>query len=187
MLACAAVLVLLCVLVCLVPRASCASCSCWWLARACVPAVLRVRGCACVCGLLVACLLWVCVLVWVRVEGRSSGLSWLLVVGCVRRMSSVPVVAGGVVRVLVAGGCAVAVCGGVLGGVAGVCPHGGCGGAVGGGRDRSPLPPTPCTFGRGCGRGLMGPVWVRATMVSAWLTEPTGGSQGCRSDRHPSC
>ena len=52
------------------------------------------RGCACVCGPLTACLLWVCVLAWVWAVGRSGGFLWLLVVGCVRRMSSGPVVGG---------------------------------------------------------------------------------------------
>lgn len=67
------------------------------------------RGCACVCGPLTACLLWVCVLAWVWAVGRSCGLLWLLVVGCGRRMSSGPVVVGGVARVLVAVGCVVVV------------------------------------------------------------------------------
>lgn len=141
MLACAAVLVLLCVLVCLVPRASCASCSCWWLARACVPAVLRVRGCACVCGPLTACLPCVWVLAWVWAVGRSGGLLWLLVVGCVWRMSSGPVVVGGVARARL---CRVCVGGWFWwlwwcpGWGAGVGVHGGGGGAVGGRRDRYP-------------------------------------------------
>ena len=54
-------------------------------------------GCACACGPLAACLPWVCVgWAWVWAVGRSGELSWLLVVGCVWRMSSGLVVVGGV-------------------------------------------------------------------------------------------
>lgn len=91
----------------------CGSCSCrrllwsrswlWWLQLVVVMAGAVMvggdarggrRGCACVCGPLTACLLWVWVLAWVWAVGRSGGLLWLLVVGCVWRMSSGPVVVG---------------------------------------------------------------------------------------------
>ena len=49
--------------------------------------------------------MWVRVLAWVWAVGRSGGLLWLLVVGCVWRMSSGPVVVGGVPRVVVPAGC----------------------------------------------------------------------------------
>lgn len=63
-------------------------CDGWWWSRRC--------GCACVCGPLTACLLWVWVLAWVWAVGRSGGLLRLLMVGCVWRMSSGPVAAVGV-------------------------------------------------------------------------------------------
>ena len=50
------------------------------------------------CGPLTACLPCMCVLAWVWAVGRSGGLLRLLVVGCVWRMSSGPVVVGGVAR-----------------------------------------------------------------------------------------
>lgn len=91
-------------------------------------------------------------------------------------MSAEPAVAGGVVRVLVAVGCA----------VVGVCSRGG------GAADTptpTPLPPAGDTAPRGyfrvrvrAGRGLMGWVWLRvvvpvvltAPVASVWLTEPQG-------------
>ena len=55
----------------------CSWCSCsWWC------------GCACACGPLTACLPCVRVLAWVWAVGRSDWLLWLLVVGCVGRVSS---------------------------------------------------------------------------------------------------
>ena len=104
-------------------------------------------GCACVCGPLTACLPCVRVLAWVWAVGRSGGLLWLLVVGCVWRMSSGPVVVGGVARA-----CLCRVCVGgwfwwlwwCPGWGAGVGVHGG-GGAVGGRRDRYPA----CQVGGG--------------------------------------
>lgn len=78
---------------------------------------------------------------WVWAVGRSGGLLWLLVVGCVWRIPSGSVVAGGVAR---ACPCRVRVGGPSWwlwwcpGQGAGVGAHGGGGGAVGGRRDRYP-------------------------------------------------
>lgn len=97
-------------------------------------------------------------LAWVWAVGRSGGLLRLLAVGCVRRMSSGPVVVGGVARVVVPAGCVLV--GVVVSWVVGVIdtpPH--------------PLPPSyfrcggwALLLGVRAGRALMGSILPRASV-----------------------